>query len=111
MTSSSGKPVEKSSSPTPSLTYDSVQLSGSKTTSKTSADRTSRVDSDEFDIYSSPLSSESERISLTNTGETPNSSNLSKLTPIRNVEIGALIPLSANGDIQVRKKNIKKYLE
>ena len=60
-------------------------------------------DETDLDIYSrSSVDENDERFLSTSSSInlTNNSSNLSTLTPIRNVEIGALIPLSSNGDLR-----------
>ena len=102
-------------SPSPSLSYDPIHLSDSRrkmtlnknpiTKNVVGRPNNNNDDGDEtdLDIYSrSSVDENDERFLSTSSSInlTNNSSNLSTLTPIRNVEIGALIPLSSNGDLR-----------
>jgi hypothetical protein len=89
-------------SPTPSLSYDPVRLKNSKATSSTKNSTSKSVDTEnddetDLDIYSRSSVDDFDPATIS---ADPKLSTLSKLTPVRNVEIGGLIPLSANGEIR-----------
>ena len=95
------------SSPTPSLSYDPIHLSDSRQ-KLTMLKKSSKVENDEagdtdLDIYSRSSididENEGERyLSANSSLNVTSTSSLSTLTPIRNVEIGGLIPFRPNGE-------------
>ena len=105
-------------SPTPSLSYDPIHLSNSSQ-KLTSLKKSSKMDNDDtdtdLDIYSRSsidVDESEERYQSANSSlNIVSNSSMSSLTPIRNVEIGALIPFTPNGeqrnDIQVNSCLIK----
>lgn len=107
-TTSSGHQQEATTSPSSSLSYEPIHLAESTTkNAQNISDRggsksiNNNPESDDLDFYSQCSSSDAANQS-TSEPQTPmqDPSALSKLTPIRNVEIGGLIPLSTNGEIQ-----------
>jgi hypothetical protein len=90
---------QKNNSPTPSLNYDPIHLSDSRRKIMTSTKSSSKSgeNDDDLDIYSR---SSVDDVDQVNSSMNLADSSLSTLTPIRNVEIGGLIPLSANGELR-----------
>lgn len=115
---SSSKVVDNNKvSPTPSLSFDPVRLKDSKQSTLTRKSTSKSVDTEndeDLDVFSRSSVSDFDQSGSLNTTDSKLGS-LSKLTPVRNVEIGALIPLTANGDLrhddQVLVVTIRPQLE
>ena len=93
---------QKNDSPTPSLSYDPIHLSDSRRKimmgKKSSSKSIDGIENDDdLDIYSR---SSVDDVDQVNSSVNLADSSMSTLTPIRNVEIGGLIPLSANGELR-----------